>query len=78
MIKMLSYCCTLVGWCYRRSLNGLGFRAFGHTFSDASTLFFPTNLIDYKSFLSSQNWNVNVDGNNFDLGRDVINDIASH
>ena len=44
--------------------------------------FFPTNLaiflIDYKSFLSSQNWNVNVDGNNFDLERDVINDIASH
>ena len=31
-----------------------------------------------KSFFSSQNWNVNVNGNNFDLGRDVINDIASH
>ena len=38
--KSQSYWHKLVRRCYRRNLNGLGFRAFGHTFSDASTLFF--------------------------------------
>ena len=52
--------------------SGLGHNSFESCFQQILAMF----LIDYKSFLSSQNWNGNVDGNNFDLGRDVINYIA--